>query len=375
MCSAAGLKAQYKEKLSQMKASNDAAVTALQNGLAKLEASHGALMAARDVTIASHAAFVAELKASHAAAVAVKDAAATDLKTALATRERECAALQAQAAAQLAAIYAAVTSNLALELHPVRRDRRQFATLHVGPVPFDEFDSVWSVAACDDEWKVDIDPVTHMRACVTRIDGDVTLRAAAPLPRRVPSTGASQQQLPSYRVVIEAYPAPVDGKDTQWCNVGFVPSHTCTDGAPVTPFVGHNKPGGCKLDAGAPAHGWTPLPPRLVIAGDAAGADTSAYATTDKAPPVHPEQRHRIAVDYAANTCRVAFYTPASVAGGLVEAPYAKMELRFVATAAERVEGWGPVPARSVPSAAVDSRVQLYPAVTIGYAGATWRFV
>jgi hypothetical protein len=69
--------------------------------------------------------------------------------------------------------------------------------------------------------------------------GHVTLRAAAPLPRRVPSTGGLQQELPSYRVIIEAYPAPVDGKETRWCNVGFVPSHTSTDGAPVTPVIGY----------------------------------------------------------------------------------------------------------------------------------------
>jgi hypothetical protein len=40
------------------------------------------------------------------------------------------------------------------------------------------------------------------------------------------------------------------------------------------------------------------------------------------------------AVDYYEGTCRVAFYTPAAVAGGFVEAPHAKTELRFVATAA-----------------------------------------
>jgi hypothetical protein len=40
------------------------------------------------------------------------------------------------------------------------------------------------------------------------------------------------------------------------------------------------------------------------------------------------------AVDYAAGTCRVAFYTPEVAAGGFVEAPHAKMELRFIATEA-----------------------------------------
>jgi hypothetical protein len=71
----------------------------------------------------------------------------------------------------------------------------------------------------------------------------------------------------------------------------------------------------------------------------------------------------------------VAFYTPAAVAGGFVEAPYAKMELRFVATAAEVEFKRGPVPARSVPTTVADSYVQLYPAVSAAYAGAVWRFV
>jgi hypothetical protein len=81
------------------------------------------------------------------------------------------------------------------------------------------------------------------------------------------------------------------------------------------------------------------------------------------------------AVDYAAGTWRVAFYTPEAVAGSFVEAPYTKMELRFVATAGGDVPDWGDVPARSVPTAATDSHVHLFPAVAAGYAGAIWRFV
>jgi hypothetical protein len=77
------------------------------------------------------------------------------------------------------------------------------------------------------------------------------------------------------------------------------------------------------------------------------------------------------AVDYAAGTCRVAFYTPAVVAGGFVEAPYAKMELRFVATEADEQSK---IPARSVPTLA-DSGVALYPAVSTPWAGASWRVV
>jgi hypothetical protein len=68
-----------------------------------------------------------------------------------ATRERELASLRVEAVARLSAVHAAVTSKLALEIHSVRRDRRQFATLHVCPVPFNEFDSSWCAAACGDK--------------------------------------------------------------------------------------------------------------------------------------------------------------------------------------------------------------------------------
>jgi hypothetical protein len=283
-----------------------------------------------------------------------------------------------------------VTSKFALELHPVRRDRRQFATLHTGPVPFDEFDTAWCAAVCGDKWKVDIDPITYMRAHVAQVNssGKLTLRSAAPLPRRLPSVGAS---LPSYRVVIDAYPDPVDGKNTQYCNVGFVPSHTSTDGAPVAAVLGHNirRYGGWWVQVQPAAlkpfdanHGWVSLPPGPVAAaaaGDApvAADGTSTYATTDRVPPVPAGSAVEFAVDYATGTCRVAFYTPAAVASGFVEAPFAKMELRFVASAAEVLPKLGAVPARSVPTAAADSRVQLqlYPAVAAGHAGAVLRFV
>jgi hypothetical protein len=47
------------------------------------------------------------------------------------------------------------------------------------------------------------------------------------------------------------------------------------------------------------------------------------------------------------------------------------MELRFVATAAGDVPDWGDVPARSVPTAATDSYVHLFPAVAAGQSGAS----
>jgi hypothetical protein len=362
--------------------------------LAKLEVAHDMILASRDATTAAKD-----------ATIAAKDAAIADLKSSLAQAnvslakvEAENDVLKADAAAQLATIHAAVTSKLALEIHPVRRDRRQFATLHLGPVPFDAFDIAWCAAACGEVWKVDIDPVTHMRAHVTQGHrfGSVTLRGAAPLPRRLPPTGASPQQLPSYRVIIEAYPEPVDGRNTQFCNVGFLPSHTSTDSAPIIPVVKRSirhfgdicHYGGWwfqvhpterrELSASiAPTlFGWKPLSPRAVCAGEAAAADSSAYATTDAAPPVPAGSAVELAMDYAAGTCRVAFYTPAAVEGGFEEAPYAKMELRFVATAAaRRVLSWGAIPERAVPTAAADSLIQLYPAVSGGYAGTVCRFV
>jgi hypothetical protein len=102
----------------------------------------------------------------------------------------------------------------------------------------------------------------------------------------------------------------------------------------------------------------------------AAGDITSAYATTSKVPPVPPASAVEFAVDDAANTCRVAFCTPEAVAGGFVEPPHAKMELRFVAN--EAMVPYN-IPARSVPTAA-DSHVELYPVVGTPLAGTIWRF-
>jgi ethanolamine ammonia-lyase small subunit len=79
-------------------------------------------VAAKDATIADLKRQNAQLEASHARTVAAKDAAFAKL-------ERDHAASRADAAVQLAAVHAVVTSELSLEIHSVRRDRRQFATL------------------------------------------------------------------------------------------------------------------------------------------------------------------------------------------------------------------------------------------------------
>jgi hypothetical protein len=80
------------------------------------------------------------------------------------------------------------------------------------------------------------------------------------------------------------------------------------------------------------------------------------------------------AVDYAAGTCRVAFYAPGAVSGGFVEAPYAKMELRFIAEEAVQAK-WisSGVPARLVPAVA-NSDLELYPAMTVYHRHAICRF-
>jgi hypothetical protein len=222
---------------------------------------------------------------------------------------------------------------------------------------------------------VDVDAAAgNARATVTQKGaGSCTLRSAAPLPRR-PSRRAGaggQHQLPAYRVTVEAY-----GSHT--CYLGFVPSHNHTRSsgaaAPVTPtaqFSIHNYGGWyIVVDASRAGEvhddptysGWTVMPPAA-----------SAYATTAVVPPVPAGGVVEFAVDYAAGTCRVAFYTPAAVEGGFVEAPHAKMELRFVATTAG-TDGHMPLPARSVPTVP-DSDVALYPAVEVfDESRNIWRF-
>jgi hypothetical protein len=122
--------------------------------------------------------------------------------------------------------------------------------------------------------------------------------------------------------------------------------------------------------------GWTALNPSYGAALEVSPGDSSAYATTAEVPPVPAGSGVEFTVDYTAGTCRVAFYTPAAVAGGFVEAPHAKMELRFVATEADadRGDGHQKVPARPVPTVA-DSGVELYPAASSYDAGAVWRLV
>jgi hypothetical protein len=312
-----------------------------------------------------------ELAASHAAA-----------KEAIAALNAENASLKAQAASTLTEILAAVSTVTtgAMEILPVRPDSRQFVEWRMGgippPPPFvPRFDRAWCAAVCADGWKADVDVAAgDMRVMVTQKGlGDVTLRSATPLPRGPsPCVGpGGRQQLPAYRVIVEAH------NDDGWCRLGFVPSHhthggIATAAVAATPQYGiHNYGGWYILVYAASAgnvhsttlfSGWT-----VMTLAD------SAYATTNKVPPVPAGGAVEFAVDYAAGTCRVAFYTPAAVAGGFAEAPHAKMELRFVATAAGAGSEGRPIPARTVPTAA-DSGVALYPAVLTLESGTIWRF-
>jgi hypothetical protein len=107
--------------------------------------------------------------------------------------------------------------------------------------------------------------------------------------------------------------------------------------------------------------------------------DVSTYATTTIVPPLPAGGAVELAVDYAVGTCRVAFYTPETVADGFEGAPFATMELRFVAADASpkvspdghRLDG---IPARPVPTE-TDSSLDLFPAVGTYEPGAIWRFV
>jgi hypothetical protein len=328
-----------------------------------------------------------ELKEQHAAALRVKDAVMTKMemshaaaiskleahhKDVVADLKAENAALRAQAASTLTEILAAVAAVTtgAMEILPVRPDSRQFVEWRVGGIPPPappQFDRAWCAAVCD-WWGVQIDAAAGDTRAIVRSSssGYCTLRSDAPLPRG-PDVSSARQRLPAYRVVIEAL-----GEDGRCC-LGFVPSHNIHGSGPPTAVVCARK---CDIDryggwcievrgwsTGTVDSGWTAMTPA-----------ESAYATTHKVPEVIAGGAVEFAVDYVTGTCRVAFYTPAAVAGGFVEPSHAKMELRFVASTEDRDIYGMPYPRRPVPTAA-DSVVALYPAVQTRDRGSVWRFV
>jgi hypothetical protein len=277
-----------------------------------------------------------------------------------------------------------------MEILPVRPDCRQFVEWRVGGIPpppplravellpaaepplRPQFDRAWCVAVSADGWMVRVDAgAGDMRAKVLQNgSGDCTLRSAAPLPSLGPSPrvgpGRQQQQLPACRIIVEAY------SGDKYCYLGLVPGGVAATAVAPTrvQYAIHNY-GGWSI-AVAPSRagavhrnrlfsGWKVIPPVASI-----------YATTAEVPPVPEGGAVEFAVDYSEGTCRVAFYTRAAVAGGFVEAPHAKMELRFVATATGEADG-RPIPARTVPTAA-DSVMALYPAAETYGRGSIWCF-
>jgi hypothetical protein len=329
-------------KVDELKAQHATAIIAKETAFTKLE----------HVAVTSEASLV-DLRAKNAALTAENAA----LKAANAHLEAQVAVLEAHATLKLADIHAAIVALRTPQSPP--RPVPSLATV--------AFDRAWCTAACGTTWKVDVDAATGMRARVTHKNGGgyLTLRSTAPLPYRplvVAAAGQPKQdQLPACRVFVDAF-----SDKYQWCRLGFLPSHhvpagdSAADATAVTPIVGGSITdlGGWYIGlypskAGYLSGGWTALEP-----------SDGAYATTSKVPLVPAGGAVEFALDYAAGTCRVAFYTPVAASGGFVEMPQAKMELRFVAT--ER-------PARPVPTLA-DSGVLLYPAATTYDAGAVWRF-
>jgi hypothetical protein len=355
---------------------------------AKVEGENAALKAKLVELAASHTAAIDKLEAQHKETVTKLEAGYT--------------ALKAQSTSTLSELVAAVTAVTtgAMEILPARPDRRQFAEWRAGGIPpipvppppppppprppsppspplpplpvmelpwLPQFNRVWCAAACARGWRAEVDAAAgDARVTVTQegTKGCCTLRSVAQLSRGL--------GLSTYRVVVEEY------GERGWCGLGFVPSHHGGGrggrvAEKVAPNLGYHirNHGGWYIQVFASRaesvpnvqqSGWTAMPPFGV------------YATTDKVPPVPAGGAVEFAVDYAAGTCLVAFYKPAAVAGGFVQAPHAKMELRFVATRTS--DEWGytrlPIPARTVPTAA-DSGVALYPAVEV-YSGAVCRF-
>jgi hypothetical protein len=289
----------------------------------------------------------------------------------------------ADVTSRLSAIHTAVTTSLTLEVHPTRLDQRQFVTWHPGPVPpLHVFDRVWAATVCGDRAHAVIDPKTGTRARVSQMPsggGSLGLRSSRPLIRLPPNISAviPRRQLPSYRVVIDAYPE-FDGK----FEIGFIPSHVGakSTNSLVTPRVGYPifEAGGWWFSVYEKSHGpicaqstylgWVVMAPLGPNNANAPVGNMSTYATMPIVPPLPPGGAVELAVDYAAGTCRVAFYTREAVAGGFVAAPFATMELRFVAT-----EKYGSIPARAVPTEA-DPNVLLYPVVATNGPGAIWHF-
>jgi hypothetical protein len=385
--------AQLKQVLSDFAVENAALKASHAGACVKFEAAQAATVAQLNEALAKMDHKGTELRAAMAATAAL-----TEQKT---IPDESEAKFRTLFASKMADIHTTVT-QLAVEVHPIRRMPRLFAALNAGPLleqpkpPF-AIDRLWCANAGAGGWGVDIDTTGDARAHVTRKGRSTcfTLRSAVPLrhPRDLPPIALAaatsdaaptlRAQLPWYCVVVDKY-----NVESRSCYLGFVPSHQHDEfvGAAVAKTAHRDGDicsyGGWRIDVSASRRGtvhadalysgWTVLRPHHGAATegrDGATGDISAYATTTEVPPVPEGGAVGFAVDYAAGTCRVAFYTPKAAATGFVDPPHAKMELRFVATEAK-----GDIPARSVPTAP-GSGVQLYPAAMTCGAGTVWRFV
>jgi hypothetical protein len=164
-----------------------------------------------------------------------------------------------------------------------------------------------------------------------------TLRTTAPLPRP-PSLVAA-----ACTFVVTKYASSNPG--SAWaCALGLIPSSIAAT---------------AKKGIGGLSGFGINLHPTLSLVSDVFGAwaalPDAEYATTAKIPPVPEGGAVRFMVDYAASTCRLAFYTPEAVAGGFAQPPYARMELRFNT----------PIP----------ETVSLYPAVSVFRQGVEVRLL
>jgi hypothetical protein len=266
----------------------------------ELKDQHAAALGVKDILIAkledaaaAKDVIIAEVRAEHGALNA--------LRAENAALRAEVSVLQSRTTSNLTDIHAAIAALHTLEIHPVRRDRRQFAAWHAGSIPalpedppivvqpIMTFDHGWCAAACGEKWSVDIDAATSTRAQVTQMGPDsLTLRSAAPLLRRALSAAhvhdvgephhkqqhQPQEGLPAYRIIAEAY-----GHSVGPYRIGFIPNHEVgADGAAgampitVTPGQGIQHYGGWSItvfgqrpgyvEPDAAHSGWLVLTPR-----------------------------------------------------------------------------------------------------------------
>jgi hypothetical protein len=183
----------------------------------EMKEQHAAVLRVKDATIIKlgddNAALKvdnAALKAKHVELASSNAATTTKLEArdeVIASLKTENAVLKAQTASSLTQIIAAITTG-AMEILPVRSDRRQFVEWRVGGIPpppavevplLPQFDRAWCAVVCARGGKADVDAAAgDARATVTESSrGYFTLRSAAPLSR--PRRAAAPANVPRRR--------------------------------------------------------------------------------------------------------------------------------------------------------------------------------